>query len=64
VKTACIISLVLSTTGVIPNKLHKSLKMLSLRPAPYILMQKAAILNTCRMVRKLLAESWPRLFET
>ena len=39
--------LVLSTTDIIPNKLHESLKLLNLRPALYILMQKAVILSTC-----------------
>jgi hypothetical protein len=33
------IPLVLSTTGIIPNKLHKRLKLLNLYPAVYILMQ-------------------------
>jgi hypothetical protein len=33
-------------------------KLLTVRPALYILMQKAAMLNTHRVVRKLLAELW------
>jgi hypothetical protein len=63
---ACIIPLVLSITGIIPinaihngiipNKLHDSLKLLNLRPALYIPMHKAVILNTCCIARKLLAE--------
>jgi hypothetical protein len=42
--------LVLSKMGIIPNKLHESLKVHNLRPAVYILTQKAVILNTCRTV--------------
>jgi hypothetical protein len=59
-KTACVITLVLSTTGIIPNKLHESLKLLNLHPALYIHIQKAVILNTCCIVRKFLAEGWIR----
>jgi hypothetical protein len=44
--------------GIMPNKLHKTLKLLNLRPALYILMQKAVILNTCRIVGKFLPEQW------
>jgi len=36
-----VIPLVLSTTGIIPNKLHETFKMLNLRPDLYILMQEA-----------------------
>jgi hypothetical protein len=46
-KTAYIIPLILSTMAIIPNKLHKSLKLFNLCPALYILMQKAVLLNTC-----------------
>jgi hypothetical protein len=42
-------------TGIIPNELHEGLKLLNLRSALYILMQKAVILNTCRIVKKVLA---------
>jgi hypothetical protein len=38
-KTAHVIPLVLSTTGIIQNTLHESLKLLNLRPAVYILTQ-------------------------
>jgi hypothetical protein len=55
-KTACLIPLLLSTADVIPDKLHERLKLLNLHPALYILMQKAVTLNTCRTVRKFLAE--------
>jgi hypothetical protein len=37
-------------------KLHISLKLLNLHPASYILMQKAAILNTCHIGRKSVGE--------
>ena len=55
-KTAYITPLVLSTADIIANKLHESLKLLHLRPALYILMHKAVILNACRTVRKFLAQ--------
>ena len=55
-----IIPLVLSTTGVILNKLHYSLKLLNICPALYILLQPATALNICRMVRKRLAGQWVR----
>jgi hypothetical protein len=44
-KTAYIIPLVVFTAGIIPKQLHDSLKLLDLRFALYILMQKAVILN-------------------
>ena len=47
--------LVLSTTGIAPNKSHDGLKLLSLRPGLYIVTQKAVILNTSCIFRKLLA---------
>jgi hypothetical protein len=47
--------LVLSTTDIAPNKSHDGLKLLSLRPGPYIVAQKAVISNTSRIFRKLLA---------
>jgi hypothetical protein len=43
-------------SGTGPNKLHDSSKLLHLRPALYVLMQKAIIFNTCGTVRKFLAE--------
>jgi len=55
-KTAHIIPLVLSTMGIIPNKLHGSSKLINLRHALYIPKQKAVIPNTCHTVRKVLAE--------
>jgi len=35
-KTACVIPLALPETGIIPNKLHKSLELLNLHHALYI----------------------------
>ncbi|XP_064074799.1 uncharacterized protein LOC135194103 [Vanessa tameamea] len=51
-----IVPLVLSSTGVIPNHLHHSIKLLQLPENAYITMQKAAILNTCRIVRRFLQD--------
>ena len=47
-KTACILTIILSATGIISSRLHETLKLLKLSPAVYILMQNAAILNTCQ----------------
>jgi len=41
------ILLVLSTMDIIANKRNESFKLLNLRPTVYILMQKAAVLNSC-----------------
>ncbi|CAK1602644.1 unnamed protein product [Parnassius mnemosyne] len=51
-----IVPLVLSSTGVIPKCLPHSLKLLDHPENSYISMQKAAILNTCRILRKILQE--------
>jgi hypothetical protein len=48
-KMAYTVTLVLSTMDLIPNKLHKRLKL-------YMLMQKALIINICCIVRKFLEE--------
>jgi hypothetical protein len=55
-KTPCIIPPVLSTKGAIPNKLHESLKLLNFRPDLFIYSNAESRNNTCRVVRKLLAE--------
>ena len=55
-KTGCIIPLVLTTENIVTDRLQESLQLPDLRPALYIIMQKAVILNTWRVVRKLLAE--------
>jgi len=47
-------------SGAAPNTLHGRSKLLHLRPALYILMQKAVILTACRTVREFLAEQWLR----
>ncbi|XP_039759615.1 uncharacterized protein LOC120633471 [Pararge aegeria] len=52
-----IVPIVLSTTGVIPKQLHQSLSLLNLPEFTYISLQKAVILNTCRIVRKFLQGS-------
>ena len=46
-----IVPLVLSATGIVPNKLHGSLKLLIVRPGLYVVMQKGAVLSTWRIVR-------------
>ena len=50
-----IIPIIVSSTGVIPKTLHDSLKTLDIHPQTYILIQKAVIINTCRLVRKFLS---------
>ncbi|CAG4930022.1 unnamed protein product [Colias eurytheme] len=45
-----IVPIVLSTTGVIPTQLHKYIELLHLPKHTYMQLQKAAILNTCRIV--------------
>lgn len=54
-KKVTIVPVVISTTGVVPKNLHQSIKTLDLPPYTYALLQKAAILNTCRIVRKFLS---------
>jgi hypothetical protein len=54
--TAFLISFALSTTAIISNKLHGNLKLLNLRPAMYIVTQKAVILDTCSIVRSVVTE--------
>jgi integrase len=49
-QTTYIIALVLSTSGVIPNELHESLKLINRSPALYIVMQKAVIFHACLTV--------------
>jgi len=53
-----IIIIIISTIhgGIIPNKLHETLKVLNPRPGVCIRMRTAVMLNICRMVRKFLAE--------
>jgi hypothetical protein len=53
-----IVTLALSTTGIIQNKLYDILKLLHLLSAlrVYIPKQKAVILHTCCTVRKVLAQ--------
>jgi len=42
-----ITQLVLSTMHIIPNKRHENFKLLNLRPAVYIVMQKAVVISSC-----------------
>ena len=51
-----IVPLVLFSTGVIPKSLLHYIEQIKLPTNIYITMQKAAILNTCRIVRKFLQE--------
>jgi hypothetical protein len=60
-KTAYILQLMLPTAGIIQNKLHESLKLLILRTSVCIMIQKAVTLDTCRPVRKFLAEQQMRI---
>jgi hypothetical protein len=39
-------TIILSIMGIIPNKVHESLKLLYVFPAVYILIQKAVVVNT------------------
>jgi hypothetical protein len=50
--TVATIPVTLSTNGIIPKTLHKTLNTLSLHPNTFIELQKATILNTCSIVRK------------
>jgi hypothetical protein len=52
--TAQVIPLVISSTGVIPKSLPRSLKRLNLHPNTYIQMQKSVILGTCSIIRNFL----------
>jgi len=52
--TVQVISIVISSTGVIPKSLSQSLKRLNLHPNAYIQMQKSVILGTCSIVRNFL----------
>lgn len=54
VKKVEVIPLVLSATGVIPKALKCYIERIGLPSGTYIEMQKAAILNTCNIVRKFL----------
>ena len=53
-KAAQVISIVISSTGVIPKSLSQSLTRLILHPNTYIQPQKSEILGTCSIVRNFL----------
>ena len=55
VTTVRIVPIIISTTGVIPRTLHTSLYTLNIPSPTYKLLQKAVILNTCRIVKKFLS---------
>lgn len=50
------VPIIISSTGVIPLTLHTSLKSLDIPRPTFILLQKATILNTCRIVRKFMGK--------
>ncbi|CAB3233677.1 unnamed protein product [Arctia plantaginis] len=52
-----IVPIVISTTGVVPKILQDSLNTLEMPKSSLILLQKAVLLNTCRLTRKFLASS-------
>jgi len=49
-----VIPTVISSTGLIPKSLSRSLKRLNLHPNTYIQMQKSVILGTCSIVKNFL----------
>jgi hypothetical protein len=51
--TVATIPITLSTNGITPKTLHKSLNTLSLHPNTFIELQKPTILNKCSIARKL-----------
>jgi len=53
-KAAQVIPILISSTGVIPKLLSRSLTRLNLHPNTYIQLQKSAILGTCSIVRNFL----------
>jgi len=53
-KAAQVLPIVISSTGVIPKSLSRSLTRLNLQPNTYIQLQKSAILGTCSIVRSFL----------
>ena len=53
-KAAKVITIVISSTGLIPNSLSQSLTRLNLHPNAYTQMQKSVILGTCAIVRNFL----------
>jgi hypothetical protein len=55
-KTVYVIRLVRCAAATITDRLHESLKLLNLRHALYILIQKTVILSIYRIIRKFLTE--------
>jgi hypothetical protein len=55
-KTVYIVPFALCTTSMIPNNLYSTSNLRNFHTALYSLMQKAEIINTCRIVREFLTE--------
>lgn len=54
VEHVAIVSVIIGATGEIPKKLFEGLEKLNIKPNVYLETQKAVILATCRMIRKVL----------
>uniref|UniRef100_A0A8D8RDC3 Reverse transcriptase domain-containing protein n=1 Tax=Cacopsylla melanoneura TaxID=428564 RepID=A0A8D8RDC3_9HEMI len=57
VQKVTIVPIVISTTGIIPKELHKNIQILGLHKNTFILLQKAVVLNTTRIVRRFLSQN-------
>lgn len=53
-QTVTIVPIIISSTGVIPKTLNKSLRLLDLHDNTYIPLQKSIVLDTCAIVRRFL----------
>lgn len=53
-QTVTIVPIILSSTGVIPKTLNKSLRLLGLQENTYIPLQKSIVIDTCAIVRRFL----------
>ncbi|CAH1990387.1 unnamed protein product [Acanthoscelides obtectus] len=51
-----VVPIVLSTTGLIPKDLHRSIEILGLQPNIFKLLQKAVILIIIRIMRRFLSQ--------
>ncbi|CAH0721715.1 unnamed protein product, partial [Brenthis ino] len=52
-----IVPIILSSTGVVPKTLHKSIELLELHKSTYTKLQKSIVLDTCSIVRRFLNPS-------
>ncbi|KAL1448488.1 hypothetical protein WDU94_005497 [Cyamophila willieti] len=57
VQKVTIVPIVISATGIIPKELHKNITILGLHKNTFILLQKAVVLNTTRIVRRFLSQN-------